>query len=100
MAEVRALVRKLMLEELFAGEVLKIRVMHPALAHAFVGQPVNVLEQQKSDHKAGRNPGPALVAIERRNLAVDPLPVDLAGELHQLVLQVDDLIEPGPEQVA
>jgi TusA-related sulfurtransferase len=37
-AEVRALVRKLMLEELFPGEILEIRVMHPALAHAFVGQ--------------------------------------------------------------
>jgi hypothetical protein len=36
MAEVRALVRKLMLEELFAGEILKIRVMDPALAHALV----------------------------------------------------------------
>jgi hypothetical protein len=75
-AEIRALVRKLMLEELFPGEVLEIRVMHPALAHALVGQPVNVLEQQKPDHEAGLNPGPALVAVERRNLAVDPLPVE------------------------
>jgi hypothetical protein len=27
-------------------------------------------------------------------------PVELARKLHQLVLQVDDLIEPGPEQIA
>ena len=74
--------------------------MHPALAHAFVGQAIDVLEQQQPDHEAGRDPGPALVAVERRDLAVDPLPVDLAGELHQLVLHVDDLVEPGPEQIA
>src|ERR1019366_8271869 len=99
-AEVRALVWELMLEELFPGKVLEIRIMDPALAYAFVGKSVNVLEQQKSDHKAGPDPGPALVAVERRDLAVDPRPVELAGELHQLVLEVDDLIEPGPEQIA
>src|SRR5262245_15188869 len=27
-------------------------------------------------------------------------PVDLAGKLHQLVVQIDDLVEPGPEQIA
>ena len=40
------------------------------------------------------------VAVERRDLAVDPRPIDLARKLHQLVLHVDDLIEPGPEQIA
>ena len=45
MAQVRALVRKLVLEELRPGEVLEIRVIHPAFAHTFVGQPVNLLEQ-------------------------------------------------------
>ena len=74
--------------------------MDPALTHVLVGQSIDVLEQQKSDHEAGRYPGPALVAVERRDLAIDPLPVDLAGELYQLVLQVDDLIEPGSEQIA
>lgn len=98
-AEVRALVWELVLEELFPGEVLEIRIMDPARAHALVGQPIDVLEQQKPDHEAGLDPGPALVAVERRNLAVDPLPVDLAGELHQLVLEVDDLIESRPEQI-
>jgi hypothetical protein len=37
MAQVGALVRKLVLEELRAGEVLEIRVIDPALAHAFIG---------------------------------------------------------------
>jgi hypothetical protein len=45
MAEVRALVRKGMLEELFPGEVLEIRIVDPALAYAFIGQAVDVLEQ-------------------------------------------------------
>jgi len=36
-AQVRALVWKLMLEELFAGEVLEIRVVDPALAYGFIG---------------------------------------------------------------
>ena len=55
-AQVRALVWELMLEELFPGEVLEIRIMHPALAHAFVGQAVDVLEQQQPDHEAGLDP--------------------------------------------
>jgi hypothetical protein len=59
-----------------------------------------VFEQQQPDHEPGLNPRPALVAVERRDLAVDPLPVDLACELHQLVLHVDDLLEPGSEQIA
>jgi hypothetical protein len=34
-----------MLEELLASEVLEIGVIDPALAHTFIGQAVNVLEQ-------------------------------------------------------
>ena len=99
-AEIRTLVRKLMLEELFPGEILEIRVMHPALTNALVGQPIGVLEQQKPDHEAGLDSGPALIAVERCDLAVDPRPVELAGKLYQLVLHVDDLLERGPEQIA
>jgi hypothetical protein len=46
------------------------------------------------------NPGTPLRAIERRNLAIDPSPMQLAGKLHQFVLHVDDLIQPGAEQIA
>src|SRR5260370_418148 len=35
----------------------------------------------------------------RRDLAVDPVPIDLAGKQNQLVLQVDDLVQPRPEQI-
>src|SRR4249919_1742247 len=99
MAQVRALVREGVLEKLFAGEELEIRVVDPALAHPFIGQSVNVLEQQQPDHEAGLDPRPAVLAVERRDLAVDPVPIDLAGKQNQLVLQVDDLVQPGPEQI-
>ena len=99
MAQVRALVREGVLEKLFAGEELEIRVLDPALAHPLIGQPVNVLEQQQPDHEAGLDPRPAVLAVERRDLAVDPVPIDLAGQQNQLVLQVDDLVQPGPEQI-
>lgn len=36
----------------------------------------------------GGNPRPTILAVERRDLAVDPVPIDLAGELNQLVLHV------------
>ncbi len=89
-----------MLEELFAGEVLEIRVVDPALAHPFVGQAVNLLEQQQPNHEAGRDAWPAVLAVERGDLPIDPVPVDPAGELNQLVLHIDDLVQPGPEQIA
>ena len=99
MAQVGALVRELVLEELLAGKVLEIRVMDPAVACAFVGQPVDVFEQQEPNRKARLDPRPALVAVERRDLAIDPIPIDLAGEQRQLVFEVDDLIEPCSEQI-
>ena len=30
----------------------------------------------------------------------DPVPIDLTGELNRLVLHIDDLVQPGPEQIA
>src|SRR5215211_8531435 len=97
-SQVRALVREGVLEKLLAGEELEIRVVDPALAHTFIGQPVYVLEQQQPDHETGLDPRPAVLAVERRDLAVDPVPIDLAGKQNQLVLQVDDLVQPRSEE--
>ena len=47
MAQVRALVRKLVLEELLSGEVLEVWVIDPAFAHAFVGQSVNMRDPRQ-----------------------------------------------------
>src|SRR3954467_7195590 len=99
MAQVRAFVRESVPEKLFAGEELEIRVVDPALAHPLIGQPVDMLEQQQPDHEAGLDPRPAVLAVERRDLAVDPVPIDLAGKQNQLVLHVDDLVQPRPEQI-
>jgi hypothetical protein len=79
--------------------VLKVGIVDPAIAHAFIGQSKHVLEQQQADHESALDAGPPFVAVERRNLTVDPRPVDLAGELHQFVPHVDYLLEPGPEQI-
>src|SRR5262245_31920993 len=46
MAQVRALVRNLVLEELLCSEVLEVWIIDPAFAHAFVGQSVNMLEKK------------------------------------------------------
>jgi hypothetical protein len=45
MAQVGAFVRELVLEKLLAGEELEIGVIDPALAHGFIGQSINALEQ-------------------------------------------------------
>jgi hypothetical protein len=99
-AEVGALVRAGVLEERLAGEVLEVRIVDPTLTDALVGQPEHVLEQQQADHEAALDARPPFVAVERRHLAVDPRPVDLAAKLNQLVPHVDDLVEPCAEQIA
>src|SRR5579884_948402 len=58
-----------------------------------------MLEQQKANDKPSLDPGAALLAVERSNLPIDEIPVDLAGELHQLVLHADDLVQPSAEQI-
>ena len=50
-------VREHMLEQLLTGEVLEVRVVDPTLAYLFIGQGEDVLEQQKTDHEAGLDPG-------------------------------------------
>ncbi len=100
MAQVRAFVRKLVLEKLFSGKELEIGVIDPALADALIGQSVNLFEQQQPDRKPRRYPRPALVTVERGDLAVDKVPVDLLRQLRQFVLEVDDLVQPRSEQIA
>src|SRR5262245_44532382 len=98
-APVRALVRRFALEELLASEVLEVRVIDPAFAYAFIGQAINMLEQKKPDDKPCRNSRPTTVAVQRRNLTVDKVPVDLACGLRQRVPHVDDLVQPRAEQI-
>jgi hypothetical protein len=55
--QIRALVRKLMLEELFPGEVLEIRIIDPTLANAFIGQ---VRSRRSIATRGSRGSRPAL----------------------------------------
>ena len=41
--------------------------------------------------------GSALITEERCDLVIKPISVELPGELHQLMLHVDDLVEPRSE---
>src|SRR5262245_61406947 len=43
--------------------------------------------------------GRTMLPVKRRDLPIDPGPIDLGRQAHQLMLGVDDLIEPGPEQI-
>ena len=96
----RALVWEGVLEELLAGEVLEIGIINPALAHALIRQVEDVLEDQQADHEARLGARPALVAEPIGQLLVEPVPVGFVRQAHQFVIHVDDLVEPGAEQVA
>jgi hypothetical protein len=68
--------------------------------HGRAARGPSALEGQSGgeSEEAGLDPGPTLVAIERRDFVIDPIPIDLAGELRRLVFEIDDLIEPRSEQ--
>ena len=61
-----------------------------------IHEPINVFERQKYNHETGRDPGSAQVAVERRDLAVDSLPI---CEPHHLALHIEDLLESSPDQI-
>lgn len=86
-------------EEGLAGEVLEIGIVHPALPDALVGEPVDLLQEQDSDLEARLGSGSPRGRKTVRHLIVDPGPVDLISQPDQLVLHVDDLIEPGPKEI-
>jgi hypothetical protein len=74
MAQVRALVRKLVLEEFLAGEVLEIQIIGPALAHRFVGQArrdlaiEKVVRELRSSRARNRSPDPVVSCFFGRML--------------------------------
>src|SRR5215831_9414106 len=99
MAEPRALMREGVLEELLAGEVLEVWAVGPARTYLLVRQGEDMLEHQQANHEPRLDRRTAVGAVERGDLAVDPGPVDLASKLHQLVLHIDDLVQPGSKQI-
>jgi hypothetical protein len=47
----------------------------------------------RPNDEASLDPGPAFVAVERRDLAVEPFPIELARELHHLMLHISATAE-------
>ena len=89
-----------MLEELLAAEQLIIRVLDPARAKILVGEIVHVLEDRQARHQPRRQRRVSgLVRIDRAEPPLEKAPVDRPAKLRQRVIEVDDLVEPGPEKI-
>ncbi len=89
-----------MAEELLAAEVLEIGVLQPSFAELFVREVEGVLEEGQAGHEAGgQGRLSGSVAVDGAEVRLEGGPCDLVGELHEGVLEVDDLIEPGAEEV-
>src|SRR5450432_1027243 len=96
----RAVERQSVPEELLAAEQLIIRVLDPALAQNFVGEVVHMLEDRQTRHKPRRQGRMARsVRIDRAEPLLQKAPIDRERQLRQRMLQIDDLIEPRPEQI-
>ena len=88
------------MRSLLAAEVLVIGVFDPALAQHLVGQVVGVLEDRQPRHQSRRQWRAArIIRVDRPKLPFQELPIHLAPQRYQRVLQVDELIKPGAEQI-
>ncbi len=99
MTHAGALMGQLVLEKLFASEVLEIGILHPTVPDLLVREVVGVFQHEHADHEAHRLRRAALVGKTPCQLLVEPGPVDLSRQRDKFVLHVDDLIEAGPEKV-
>jgi hypothetical protein len=71
------------------------------VGHTFSLDKTQMHKQHQSDHKARvwiPDPKLATIAIQWGELADERVPIDLAGELHRLAFEVDDLVNTYPEQ--
>src|SRR3974377_326895 len=88
------------LEELFAAEILVIRVLDPMLAQRLVGEVLHVLEDAEPSHQTRwQRRMTRLVRVDRAKLLFQETPVDRSRQPHQRVLQIDDLIQTRAEQI-
>jgi hypothetical protein len=89
-----------MAEEGLAAQILEIRVLDPAGAKLLVRQVESMLEDRQTCHQPCRQRRHAgAVGIDLAEAFLQHRPVDRLRKAHQLVLQVDDLIKPGAEQI-
>ena len=88
------------LEELLAAEILKIRVLGPDLAKALVRQVLAVLQDVKPRHQPRRQRRTARpIRINRPKGLLEKSPIDPLRQPYPRTGHVDDLVEPGLEQI-
>ena len=82
-----------MAEAQLAAEELVIRVLQPERAQRLVRQIVHVLQDEQPRHQPGRQAGLARTGrADAGKAAIEEPPIDLAGQPHQRVAQIDDLL--------
>jgi hypothetical protein len=92
--------RRVVLKERLAGEVLVIRVLDPTRDHRLVREPERVLEIEQPRHQPWRGRRPAGGGGEKPGpLVLEELPVDQRRQRHEFMAHVDQVDEPGPEEV-
>jgi hypothetical protein len=92
--------RQIMAEHRLAAEELHVRAVEEARAQHLVGQAVHVLE----DHQAGDQPHrqgrlARSWPVHAAQAAFEEGPVDPLGQQHQGVVQIDDAVQGGAEQI-
>ena len=90
----RAIKRQIVPEHHFPAEILEIRVLHPTVAQQLVGQVVHVLDDEQPGHQPRRQrrmPWPR--ATDRPKATREKIPIDLPGQLHQRMAEVDDVLQ-------
>ena len=88
------------LEEDPAGEVLEVRVLHPAGEHRLVGETVGMLQVHQPRHQAGMRGRPSFLGGEEADpFPLEPGPVDQRGQPDQLVSSIDQIDQARPQQV-
>lgn len=90
----RGVDREVVLEELLATEMLPVGVLHPALHHLLIRQPVGVLQKMKARHQSDRNTRtPQVGHIHAAEFRRQVLPGNHRRQPHQLVVRVQRQIQ-------
>src|SRR5690554_3777055 len=91
---------KAVLEESFACKVLEIRALHPSVDHSFIGQAMQMLQVHQACHQSRGCGWPSCRRWEEPGpFLIEELPIHQGGELHQLMTHVDQIHEPGAQQI-
>jgi hypothetical protein len=89
-----------MLKEDLAGEVLEVRVLHPAGEDGLVGKGVGVLQVHQPGHEARMDGRPPLTSGEEAGpFPLEPGPVDQRRQPDQLVPPIDHVEQSRTQQV-